>query len=89
MSACSYFGLQKLSVRRKDISTRFALNLYKSERCNSNEFFIPAARNVNTRSDAPLLLEEKCNTRRCQNAPHNYLTRLVNSNKERILRNRK
>ena len=87
ISACSHFGLQKLSVRRQEISTRFALNLYKSERCN--EFFIPANRNVNTRSDAPLLVEEKCNTRRCYNAPHNYLTRLVNSNKERILRNRK
>ena len=87
LSACTYFGLQKLSVRRQEISTRFAVNLYKSNRCN--EFFIPARRNVNTRSDEPLVLEEKSNTRRCYNAPHNYLARLVNKNKARILRSRK
>ena len=84
LSACTYFCLQKLSVRRQEISTRFAVNLYKSNRCN--EFFIPARRNVNTRSDALLILEEKCNTRRSYNAPHNYLARLVNKNKARILR---
>ena len=86
-SACQLFGLEKLSVRRQQISAKFAIKLYKSERCI--EFFTPAARNVNTRSEAPLLWEEKCNTRRCFNAPHNYLTRLVNQNRTRITRNGK
>ena len=83
-SACNRFGLEKLSVRRLEISTKFAVKLYKSKRCN--EFFTPAVRKINTRNDAPLLIEEKCNTRRCFGAPHNYLTRLVNKNKAKILR---
>ena len=33
--------------------------------------------------------KEMCNTKRCYNAPHNYLTRLVNTNKARILRSMK
>ena len=85
-SACGRFGIQKLSVRRLEISTKFAIKLYKSKRCN--EFFTPAVRNVDTRRDAPLLMEDKCNTRRCYVAPHNYLTRLVNKNKDKILRSR-
>ena len=85
-SACLRFGLQKLSVRRLEISTKFAIKLYKSKRCE--EFFSPAVRNVNTRSEGPLLLEDRCNTRRCYGAPHNYLTRLVNKNKAKILRSR-
>ena len=85
-SACVRFGLQKLSVRRLEISTKFAIKLYNSKRCE--QFFTPAVRNVNTRSDVPLLLEDMCNTRRCYAAPHNYLTRLVNKNKAKILRSR-
>ena len=83
-SACNRFGLEQLSVRRLEISTKFAVKLYKSKRCN--EFFTHAVRKINTRNDAPLLIEEKCNTRRCFGAPHNYLTRLVNKNKAKILR---
>ena len=45
--------------------------------------------NVNTRSDALLILEEKCNTRRCYNAPHNFLVGLINKKKARILRSKK
>ena len=83
----AYVGLQKLSFLRQEISTRFSVNFYKSIRCN--EFFIPARRNVNTRSDALLILEEKCNTRRCYNAPNNFLVGLINKKKARILRSKK
>ena len=86
-SACEIFGLQKLAARRLELSTKFAIKLFKSNRCN--EFFTPVAKSVNTRSDTPLLLEEKVNTRRCYYAPHNYLTRLINKNKEKILRAKK
>ena len=86
-SACEIFGLKKLSIRRLELSTKFAIKLYKSNRCK--EFFTPVTKNVNTRSDGPLLFEEKVNTRRCYQAPHNYLTRLINKNKDMILRARK
>ena len=86
-SACEIFGLQKLSTRRLELSTKFAIKLYRSNRCK--EFFTPANKNVNTRGDGPLLLEQKVNTRRCYSAPHNYLTRLINKNKHKILRNGK
>ena len=86
-SACEIFGLKKLSIRRLELSTKFAIKLYKSNRCK--EFFTPVTKNSRTRSDGPLLLEEKVNTRRCYQAPHNYLTRLINKNKDKILRARK
>ena len=86
-SACDYFGLKKLSARRSDLSIKFGIKLYKSERCT--EYFTPNNKVTNTRSNSPLLLEDKCNTRRCYNAPHNYLTRLINQNKARIIRSRK
>ena len=86
-SACQIFGLQKLSTRRLELSTKFSIELYRSNRCE--EFFTPVNKNVNTRGDGPLLLEQKVNTRRCYSAPHNYLTRLINKNKDKILRTRK
>ena len=86
-SACEIFGLKKLSTRRLDLSTKFAIKLYKSNRCQ--EFFTPSNKSVITRSEEPLLLEQKVNTRRGYYAPHNYLTRLINKNKEKILKTRK
>ena len=86
-SACEIFGLEKLSARRLELSTNFAIKLYKSERCK--EYFTPTSKITITRSNSSLLLEEKCNTRRCYEAPHNYLTRLVNKNKSRIMKSKK
>jgi len=61
----------------------FAVKIYKSDRCN--QFFTPY--NTNTRAfENKLVKENYCRTTRCYNAPHNYLSRLVNDNKTRIER---
>ena len=81
--ACTLANLLPLEFRRTELCTNFAVKLYKSPR--SGEFFTPAEKLVNTRSEHQLLVsEKKCNTKRCYNAPHSYLTRLVNQNKGKI-----
>ena len=81
--ACTLMNILPLEIRRTDLCTAFAKNLYKSPRCN--EFFTPAEKLVNTRSEQQLLVKEKrSNTKRCQNAPHNYLAKLINQNKIKI-----
>ena len=81
--ACTLMNILPLELRRTDLCTSFAIKLYKSPR--SNEYFTPADKLVNTRSEQQLLVEEKrSNTKRCQNAPHNYLARLINQNKIKI-----
>ena len=81
--ACSEFNLDKLSLRRTELCSNFAVKLYKSDRCN--QFFTPY--NTNTRAfENKLVKENYCRTTRCYNAPHNYLSRLVNDNKTRIER---
>ena len=81
--ACTIFNILPLSYRRTELCTNFALKLYMSPR--SSEFFTPARKVAKTRSNQHLLVEEKkCNTKRCYNAPHNYLARLVNENKKKI-----
>ena len=81
--ACTLLNVLPLKFRRNDLCTSFAIKLYKSPR--SADYFTPAEKIVNTRSDQQLLVEEKkCNTKRCYNAPHNYLGRLVNKNKRKI-----
>ena len=81
--ACTLMNIVPLEYRRTDLCTSFAIKLYKSPR--SAEYFTPAEKIVNTRSDQQLLVEEKkSNTKRCYNAPHKYLARLVNKNKMRI-----
>ena len=81
--ACTLVNISPLQYRRVDLCTKFAIKLYKSPR--SKEFFTPAEKNVNTRSEKQLLVTEPVTrTRRCFNAPHNYLSRLVNSNKSKI-----
>ena len=77
--ACKFFNLQPLNERRLQLCTNFALKLFKSER--SEQFF--THRKVKTRCDDPVV-EKKCNTLRCFNAPHNYLSRLVNQNKDKL-----
>ena len=83
--AYTLLSVSPLEYRRTDLSTNFAIKLYKSPR--SSEYFEPAKNCEKTRSDQNLLVHEKLsNTRRCKNAPHNYLARLVNQNKTRILK---
>ena len=73
--AWSRVGLQTLCDRRKDLCLTFAAKLFKGDR--RNEFFIPAVRK--SRKPA-LVIENLCRTRRAQNAPHNYLGRILNEN---------
>ena len=81
--ACTLLNVLPLNYRRTDLCTAFAIKLYKSPR--GCEFFTPAIKMVNTRSERELLVNEpKCNTKRCYNAPHNYLARIVNKNKFKI-----
>ena len=80
--ALSFCGAQKLTDRRLQLCTNFAIKLYKSEK--SEEYFTLADRIIETRQDAPLVVEQKVNTKRCYNAPHNYLARLVNANSKTL-----
>ena len=74
--ACQIFELKSLAERRLELSTNYAIKLYKSEKCK--DFFTLST--VKTRSEN-LVVESKTNTKRCYNAPHNYLARLINKNK--------
>ena len=80
--ACNSFNLKTLSERRLDLCTNFAVQLFKSNR--SEQFFSHSNRQVETRHEDPVLVK-KCNTVRCYNAPHNYLARLVNQNKDKLI----
>ena len=60
--ACTLMNILPLNLRRIDLCTTFAIKLYKSPRCE--EFFTPAIKLVNTRSEQQKLVQEKkCNTR--------------------------
>ena len=84
--ACNFFKIEKLSTRRLQLCTTFALKLYKSDR--SEYFFTHTKKTINTRCEQPLLVEHQCNTTKAYNAPHNYLARLVNQNKAKIKMNK-
>ena len=83
--ACTLFNLSPLQFRRADLAANFAIKLFKSSK--SLEFFEPVQKQTNTRSEKLLVKEKVTNTRRCFDAPHNYLARLVNLNKHRIAHN--
>ena len=83
--ACTIFDILPLKFRRQELCTTFALKLFKSP--SSHDYFTPARRMTNTRGGQQLLVEEKkSNTKMCYNAPHNYLARIINQNKEKVLR---
>ena len=85
--ACTLMNISPLKYRRKELCTKYAIKLFKSSK--SSDYFTPASKQANTRSSQQLLVKEKTsNTKRCHNAPHNYLARLINENKDKILRNR-
>ena len=86
-AACTKFNIKTLSVRRLELCTNYAIKLYKSD--TSCDFFNHMDHSINTRNERPLLVEQKCNTVRCYNAPHSYLTRLVNQNQARIKSSKK
>ena len=76
-----FVNIKPISERRTELCTNFAVKLFKSDR--SDQFFTRPNKQVNTRYEDPVL-EAKCNTVRCYNAPHNYLSRQVNQNKDRL-----
>ena len=86
-AACTKFNIKTLSVRRLELCTNYAIKLYKSD--TSCDFFNHMDHSINTRNERPLLVEQKCNTVRCYNAPHSYLTRLVIQNQARIKSSKK
>ena len=81
-NACSAFSVDKLISRRLQLCTNFAIKLYRSDR--RGEYFDPPDSGVDTRQDKQLVRENISRTKRCYNAPHKYLARLVNQNKTRI-----
>ena len=79
--SCTFFNVAKLSSRRTDLCTNYAVKLFKSKR--SIEFFTPYS--VRGRAKHQKLVKENiCRTTRGFNAPLNYLARLVNKNKTKI-----
>ena len=84
-AACKSLCLPTLSQRRTKLCINFAVNLFRSSR--RDEFFTVLKQKPTTRGKQKLVLEEISRTSRNYNAPHNYLSRLVNENSERILKN--
>ena len=82
--ACTFFYLERLSDRRLNLATNFAVKLFLSDR--SEQFFTHTKQRINPRVDQPLVVENLTRTKRCFNAPHNYLARIVNQNKGKILK---
>ena len=86
--ACTLLNVIPLEFRRLELATNFAIKLYKSQRYK--EYFEPVKRSIRTRGNNQQLVKEyKSNTRRCYNAPHNYLARLIiNQNYRQIVNNK-
>ena len=82
-SACVRFSITSLSSRRAQLCANFAIKLFKGPR---RDQFFTLKEQVGTRDEKTLVKENTCRTTRCYNAPHNYLTRLVNLNAEQILK---
>ena len=81
--ACKIFKLETMGDRRLALATNYAVKLFKSDR--SSQFFTHAKQKPNKRLGRNKLVVEKLSrTKRCYNAPHNYLARLVNLNAAKI-----
>ena len=65
--ACTPLNLLLIQFRRADLAANFAIKLYKSSK--SLEFFEPAQKQTNTRSENLIVKDKVRNTRRCFNAP--------------------
>ena len=83
LMACKTSGISTLSSRRSQLCSNFAVKLYKSKRCE--EYFTKLQPKSGTRNLSKLVKENTCRTKRCFNAPHNYLNRLVNANISKII----
>ena len=79
--ACHVFNLATLRERREQLCINFAIKLYKSDR--SAQFFTKV-KETKTRNTGKLVEEPFTRTKRCFQAPLNYLRRLVNQNSHRI-----
>ena len=82
--ACEYFNLKTLAGRRTDLCTNFALKLARSQ--YKHDFFTFLPENSRSRYKTKVVKVNFTRTSRAENAPHNYLSRLVNKNAERLLR---
>ena len=82
--ACDTFQLKTLADRRTDLCTNFALKLARGN--YKNEFFTFLPENNRTRSKTKVVKENNPRTSRAENAPHNYLSRLLNQNAEKLFR---
>ena len=80
--ACDIFDAETLIQRRLHLCTNFAVKLYRSER--SSDFYMHTDPRPTARREAQLVVEQFSRTKRCYNAPHNYLARLVNINQAKI-----
>ena len=83
--ACDTFDSPTLSQRRLQLCTNYAVKLYRSER--SGDFFLHSDPRPTARHETQLVVEKFSRTKRCYNAPHNYLARLVNANQAKIKNN--
>ena len=86
-AACTFFNVTHLTDRRLQLCTSYALKLFQSDR--SSEYFTHHNPIMQTRQESQLVVENKVNTKRCYNAPHNYLARLVNLNRNKLKSNQK
>ena len=86
-AACTLFNVTHLTDRRLELCTSYALKLFQSDR--SSEYFTHHNPIMQTRQESQLVVENKVNTKRCYNAPHNYLARLVNLNRNKLKSNQK
>ena len=80
-NACEIFETETLSSRRESLCTKFAIKLYKSDR--RWQFFDKPLNLKNTRY-IPLVQEHHSRSKRCYDAAHNSLARIVNLNAHKI-----
>ena len=76
-AALSTLGLERLNVRRQNLSLKFAKKAFKSEKYAS--WFVKDTNDNNTRRKVKVVKEAQCRTRRLQKSAIPYLTSLLNS----------
>ena len=75
--ACNFFEIDTLADRREKLSVKFAVKTYRGER--RRQFFNIPETERQTRKKK-LVIENFARTKRCFNAPHNTLARILNEN---------
>ena len=81
---CQSLNLMTLAERRTELCINFAIKLAKSNLRSEFFTFLPECKR--TRSKNKIVRENLTCTKRTENAPHNYLSRLLNQNSEKLLR---